>query len=231
MIDDPYKVLGVSPGASDTEIKAAYRRLAKEYHPDLNPGNQEAARKMNEINAAYEQIKNPPKTNGFPGYGSPYYRGQQTQNQQGQDFDPFGFGGFDFGEFWQQSNRSRQGYGSRQSSEFSTAEHFINSNQFQAALHVLSEVESSKRTAEWYYLSALANYGIGNKITAIEHMRKAVQTEPSNMGYQQTMQRMQNGSHIYRQGGGGFHTVNVNPGQICLTLCCTQMFCRFCIGC
>ena len=58
-MDDPYKVLGVSPDASDEEIKRAYRNLAKKYHPDLNPGDQEAARKMQRINAAYEQIKNP----------------------------------------------------------------------------------------------------------------------------------------------------------------------------
>ena len=54
---DPYKVLGVSPDASDEEIKKAYRRLAKKYHPDLNPGDKAAAQKMQEINAAYEQIK------------------------------------------------------------------------------------------------------------------------------------------------------------------------------
>ena len=59
MINDPYKVLGVSPDASDDEIKAAYRRLAKKYHPDLNPGDEHAAQMMNEINAAYDQIKNP----------------------------------------------------------------------------------------------------------------------------------------------------------------------------
>ena len=61
MIDDPYKVLGVSPDASDEEIKRAYRKLAKQYHPDLNPGDQEAAKKMQAINAAYEQIKDPDK--------------------------------------------------------------------------------------------------------------------------------------------------------------------------
>ena len=43
MVDDPYKVLGVSRDATDDEIKRAYRTLAKKYHPDLNPGDQEAA--------------------------------------------------------------------------------------------------------------------------------------------------------------------------------------------
>ena len=49
MVQDPYKVLGVSPDASDEEIKKAYRDLAKRYHPDMNPGDASAAEKMNEI--------------------------------------------------------------------------------------------------------------------------------------------------------------------------------------
>ena len=56
---DPYQVLGVSPNASEDEIRQAYRRLAKQYHPDLNPGDKTAAQKMNEINEAYDLLKNP----------------------------------------------------------------------------------------------------------------------------------------------------------------------------
>ena len=64
MIDDPYSVLGLTPDASDEEVKRAYRALAKKYHPDMNPGDQHAAEMMNRINAAYDQIKNPqPRVN------------------------------------------------------------------------------------------------------------------------------------------------------------------------
>ncbi len=54
---NPYDELGVSPDASDEEIAKAYKRLAKRYHPDLNPGNAAAAERMGRINRAYDDIK------------------------------------------------------------------------------------------------------------------------------------------------------------------------------
>lgn len=56
MSDDYHKILGVQPGASKAEIKKAYHRLAKEYHPDKNPGNKEAEQKFHAISEAYKAV-------------------------------------------------------------------------------------------------------------------------------------------------------------------------------
>lgn len=102
IMQNPYEVLGVSPGCSEEELKSAYRKLAKKYHPDLNPGDAQAAQRMNEINAAYEQIKNPHST---PGY-SPY--GQQTYTYYGGQTGASGYDPFEdiFRDFQQQSYTS-----------------------------------------------------------------------------------------------------------------------------
>ncbi|MFS8540468.1 MAG: J domain-containing protein [Tissierellales bacterium] len=88
---DYYKILGVSKDASKEEIKRAYRKLAKKYHPDLNPGNKEAQEKFKEINEAYEVLSDDNKRRQYDAFGSAY------NFTHGQNFDPSQFGFENFG--------------------------------------------------------------------------------------------------------------------------------------
>lgn len=207
MFDDPYKVLGVSRDASDEEIKRAYRTLAKKYHPDLNPGDQEAARKMQEVNTAYEQIKDPDKfrqqTSGGYGGNGGYYDPFGTYRQQS-------YGGAEQGDSYQQA-----------------AFRYIQFRRYREALNALSN--STERNARWYYLSALANDGLGNQVTALEHIRRAVSMEPGNQEYLRTQNIMENGGAAYRQQAGNFRGFTFG-GDPCTNLCLCYLFNIFCCG-
>ena len=210
MMDDPYKVLGVEPGASDEEIKKAYRRLAKKYHPDLNPGDEVAARKMKEVNAAYERIKNPEKyqsaQSGATGYGG--Y----------SQYDPFGWGSY--GSYQQRTTQSGDQYQR-------AAEQYIRFGQYQQAINALSN--SAEKNARWYYLSAVANYGAGNQVTALEHIKRAVSMEPDNQEYLNMLNRIEYGGSAYRQQAGNFggFSMRLDP---CTNLCLCWFLNMFCCG-
>ena len=209
MIDDPYKVLGVSPDASDEDIKRAYRRLAKKYHPDLNPDDKEAARKMQEVNAAYEQIKNPEKfqqQQQTGGYGAGY----------GGYYDPFG------------GYRQQQAYGGQTGDQYQQAAYqYIRFGRYQEALNALQS--SSERNARWYYLSALANDGLGNQVTALEHIRRAVSMDPDNPEYLSALNQIENGGAAYRRQAGNFRGFSMGFDP-CTQLCLCYLANIFCCG-
>lgn len=203
MNKNPYEVLGVPQDASEEEITKAYRKLAKKYHPDLNPGDASAAEKMSEINAAYDQIKNG------------YIPGQQTSSpfsggpQSTAGYDPFsGFRWYTY-----ESN----GYEANDEARMDSVRILINNGRFHQALSILSVI--SDRNARWYYYSAVANYGAGNLMAALEHARIAHEMEPGNSDYEEFYEKMSSSGKEYETSSRSYGRPRFSISRLCCWCC------------
>ncbi len=166
---DPYQVLGVSPSASEDEIKKAYRKLCREYHPDLNmnkPNAGEYEAKFREIQEAYQFIMD-----------------QRQGRGAANDFS---------------GSRSYQSSGNDESTLHKRAAiNFIQNRRYAEAVNLLNSI--TNRDAEWYYISAIAQSGMQNNASALRYAQTAAQMEPGNMQYQMLVRQLQSSTFQYRE--------------------------------
>ena len=244
MVEDPYQILGIPHGATEAEIKKAYRKKAKEYHPDLHPNDPVAIKKMQEVNEAYDMLMNPEK---YAARNAQQQRSSQQQHSsynQGSSRNSGGyqgtggwysdFGGFDFEDFFggfgfsdagsQQAARPQVEYGD--SPTIQRVVQAINNRQYQSAVNLLTNVTSTGRNARWYYLSAVANHGLGNTVQAMDHIQRAIKLDPNNHSYQQLYRQYRQAEQTYETNAQGFDMGAMQIQKVCMGLCLAQMFCN-----
>ncbi len=197
-------------GASDDEIKKAYRAKCKRWHPDLNPNDPTAEEHFKEVQAAYDAItkgETGPQMGGNPygsyqqqGYGQQGY-GQQQGYQNGyggfdgfDGFDPFGFG-FGFGGYQQGRPAGRKLFRLRQPGDAGRPQLC---GQWPLCRGPPRAGRHDRPQCPVVLSSSLANQGLGNSIDALQDARRAVQLDPSNTEYQMHLRRMQNPGRTYR---------------------------------
>ena len=210
MENNPYKVLGVSPDASDEEIKKAYRELAHKYHPDRYRDSDLAdlaEEKMKEINAAYEQIR------------------EERAAQKKGNTD----GGYSY-QAGANGNYNRHNYSQEAQEKFFLIRNCINSGNVAEAERLLKEVANSDRGAEWHFLAGCVLMRKGFYADATHAFDTAYRMEPTNNEYFRAKEDIRNRAGSF---GNGYQTGNTGGGccdmDICTSLCLADCCCE-CMG-
>ncbi len=212
MTKNPYDVLGVSPSASDDEIKKAYRELTRKYHPDANVDNplaDLAEEKFKEVQEAYDTIMHERASGSSGGYS---------------------YGGSSSGSSGSYSYGGSSSQGGAPDPRLQAAVNYINSRRFREALNTLDQVPD--RSALWYYLSGCANAGLGNNVLARDHAAQAVNMEPNNPQYRQLLNQLDFSTRRYQSSpyGSGYGSgSSCGTGNMCCDLFIADQLCE-CMG-
>jgi len=202
---NPYSVLGVERGASDEEIKKAYRNLSRKYHPDANinnPNKAQAEEKFKEIQAAYNQIMDERQNGSYSNsYSDNYSYGYNSYGSQGAG-----------------------------SVEMQAAANYINARQFAAAMNVLYSIPDSGRNGQWYFFASVASQGLGNLNDAREFISRAIALEPSNFRYRQFEQSINFSSNWYenRSASYGYYRPYSGVARWCISMAFLNLLCNLC---
>lgn len=201
---NPYEVLGVSPEASDEEIKKAYRELAKKYHPDKYANTdlaELAGEKMKEINAAYEEI--------------------EKMRKEGTAGTSTSSGGYGY---------SSSGYASGGTdARYVYIRQCINARQYAEAMLRLNAVASTERGAEWNFLMGCALIGSGRIYDGRAYLERACAMDPQNPEYRAARDRAANVSFSgFDNGRTTVHMSHCSTCDLCSTMLCLNCCCRSC---
>ena len=109
------------------------------------------------------------------------------------------------------------------------AMNYIRAGKYNEALNVLSGM--GQKTARWYYLSAIANNGLGNNVVALDHAKRAASMQPGNMEYRALVQQLEGGSGWYDQMSTPYGGMSVMGNDFCCRLCLANMLCNLCCFC
>lgn len=211
---DPYSVLGVSRNADADEIKKAYRKLSRIYHPDANvnnPNKAQAEEKFKEIQEAYNQIM----------YEREHGEGSYGNNPYGNASANGSYGGFNGGYRGTQS-------GSTDNPKMRAAVNYINNGLFSQAMNVLDDMPYEERNGRWYYVHGYANYGMGNIVNAREDARRAVELEPDNHEFVTFLSMLENNGGWYQNMGNAYGGTSAGMSNYCVRLCMLEALCSCC---
>lgn len=192
---NPYEVLGISPSATNEEVRDAYRALARKYHPDNyvdSPLADMAEEKMKEINSAYDEILR--------------IRAEEKNSSS-------------------KSDANQGNYSGARREEYFKIRQAINNNDFKTAEQLLNQVEQFKRDAEWFFLKGCVLLHSGYHFDAIRYINRACELDPGNQEYATLRDNLRAQSNAYgnptsREGGMGCSICDICSFLICLDCMC-----------